>query len=146
MKKKKLSKFKEEWTEEKDSLEPESEKEEMEESRKEQSAEEMMEEDISLFRRLFPDVSSDKIPEEVWKRVEAGESLAAAYALYSVQKMREEEAIEKVNAENEKKAPPRIRHDGADKVYFSPEAVKAMSRSEIKKNYDEILASMDNWN
>lgn len=106
----------------------------------------VMEEDIALFHELFPDVKGSEIPEEVWTRVEAGESLSAAYALYTIQKMREEEKIRAVNEENEKKAPPRIRHDGGDDTYFSPEAVKAMSRNEIKKNYDAILRSMENWN
>ena len=104
-----------------------------------------MKEDIALFRRLFPEVKSQDIPEEVWLQVEKGESLAANYALYFVQKMREEEHILKVNEENEKKAPPRIRHDGKEYEYFSPEAVKSMSRSEIKKNYDAILSSMEKW-
>ena len=104
-----------------------------------------MEEDIALFHRLFPEVKAKDIPDQVWARVEAGESLAASYALYFVQRMREEEHIKTVNEANEKKAPPRIRHDGAEYEYFSPEAVKSMSRSEIKKNYDAILASMEKW-
>lgn len=106
---------------------------------------EMMKEDIALFHRLFPEVKAKDIPEEVWERVEAGESLAASFALSFVLKMKEEEHIKTVNAANEKKAPPRIRHDGAEYDYFSPEAVKSMSRSEIKKNYDAILASMEKW-
>ncbi len=105
-----------------------------------------MQEDISLFHSLFPEVKAQDIPEEVWARVENGESLAASFALFTVQKAKEEEHIRAVNEENEKKAPPRIRHDGKETEYFSPEAVKAMSRSEIKKNYDAILASMDKWN
>ncbi len=106
---------------------------------------EKMRKDIDLFHRLFPEVKAKDIPEEVWARVEAGESLAASFALYFVQRMKEEEHINSVNAANEKKAPPRIRHDGAEYDYFSPEAVKSMSRSEIKKNYDAILASMEKW-
>lgn len=108
--------------------------------------EEKMESDIALFHELFPEVKGEEIPEEVWERVEAGESLAASYALHVIKNMREEESIRKVNEENEKKAPPRIRHDGGEDAYFSPEAVKAMSRSEIKKNYDAILRSMEKWN
>lgn len=106
---------------------------------------EKMKEDVSLFHRLFPEVTAKDIPESVWQRVEAGESLAASFALHFVEKMREEEHIRTVNSANEKKAPPRIRHDGAEYDYFSPEAVKNMTRSEIKKNYDAILASMEKW-
>ena len=123
-----------------------SESGESEASEEASSAEERMEEDIALFHELFPDVKGDAIPEAVWARVDAGERLAASYALYVIRTMREEEKIQKVNEENEKKAPPRIRHDGGDDTYFSPEAVKAMSRSEVKKNYDAILRSMEKWN
>ena len=132
--------------EEKEQPFPEEHSEKSEDSKeKKENAEAKMKEDIELFRRLFPEVKSQDIPEEVWLRVEKGESLAASYALSFVQKMREEEHILKVNEENEKKAPPRIRHDGKEYEYFSPEAVKSMSRSEIKKNYDAILSSMEKW-
>ena len=50
-----------------------------------------------------------------------------------------------MNEANEKKALPPIRHDGTEGEYFSPEAVKSMSRSEIKKHYDAILRSMEQW-
>ncbi len=105
-----------------------------------------MEEDIALFHSLFPDVKAEEIPLSVWQRVEKGESLAAAFALFTVMKMREEETIRAVNEANEKKAMPRIRHDGTEAEYFSPEAVKSMTRSEIKKHYNAILRSMEQWN
>jgi hypothetical protein len=105
-----------------------------------------MEKDIALFHSLFPEVKAEEIPLSVWQRVEMGESLAASYALYAVAKMREEEAIRAVNEANEKKALPPIRRDGTEAEYFSPEAVKSMSRSEIKKHYDAILRSMEQWN
>ena len=111
-----------------------------------ENPEEKMEADITLFHELFPDVKGDQIPAEVWESVEGGESLAAAYALYTIRQMRQEERIRKVNEENEKKAPPRIRHDGGQGEYFSPEAVKAMSRSEVRKHYDAILRSMESCN
>ena len=117
-----------------------------EEEEKGASPQEKMEEDIALFRSLFPQVKGEEIPDEVWARVEMGESLAAAYALYTVMKMRREEKIREVNAENEKKAPPKLHTKGGEEEYFSPEAVKAMSRKEIKAHYDAILASMEHWN
>lgn len=104
------------------------------------------EQDIALFHQLFPEVKAEDIPQEVWDRVEKGESLAASFSLHQMQKQREAEHIDKVNRENEEKAPPKIRHDGKEFTYFSPEAVRAMSRSEVKKNYDAILASMEKWN
>ncbi len=105
-----------------------------------------MEEDIALFRSLFEDVKAEQIPQEVWERVEKGESLSASFALYTLQKAKEQERVERVNLENAKKAPPKLRHDGAEQDYFSPEAVRAMSRSEIKKHYGAILKSMEKWN
>ena len=109
-------------------------------------AAELMEEDIALFRSLFPEVKGEQIPLEVWDRVEAGESLAASYALFAVQKFREEEKISRINEENGKKAPPPVEGGSAEGDYFSPEAVKNMSRSEIRKHYDKILSSMEKWN
>ncbi len=107
---------------------------------------ERMKEDVELFHSLFPEVKGESIPQEVWDRVEKGESLAASYALFAVQQYREEEKIRKINEENDKKAPPRIQAGAADENYFSPEAVKKMTRSEIKENYDKILSSMEKWN
>lgn len=105
-----------------------------------------MEEDVTLFRELFPEVTAKSIPKEVWDRVETGETLSASYALYALKKQKEEERIREINEKNAKIAPPRIRHDGAEYDYFSPEAVQKMSRGEIRQNYRAILASMDQWN
>lgn len=110
------------------------------------SPEEVMEEDIELFRTLFPEVKGEDIPQEVWDRVEKGESLAASYALFAVKQYREEERVKSINEENGKKAPPPIEGSGVEGDYFSPEAVKNMSRSEIRKNYNKILSSMEKWN
>ena len=104
-----------------------------------------MEEDVALFHELFPTLSVEDIPEEVWSEVEAGEGLAKSYALYAVKEYREQERVRAVNEENAKKAPPAVRHDGGDSDYFSPEAVKSMSPAQVKKHYQAILASMDSW-
>ncbi len=111
-----------------------------------QSPGDKMEEDIELFRQLFPEVKGEDIPQEVWDRVEQGESLAASYALFAVKKYREEERFKSINEANGKKAPPPIDGTGSEEDYFSPEAVKNMSRSEIRKNYNKILSSMEKWN
>ena len=112
----------------------------------EASPEQQMEEDIQLFRTLFPEVQGEDIPQEVWDRVEQGESLAASYALFAVKKYREEEKVSRINEENGKKAPPPLEGVGDEGDYFSPEAVKNMSRSEIRKHYNKILSSMEKWN
>ncbi len=117
-----------------------------EESKAKDAPDLKMKEDISLFHTLFPEVKAEEIPQEVWDRVEEGERLSASYALFILLKEKEEERIQKINEENEKKAPPKIKSDGAESDYFSPEAVKSMSRSEIKKHYNKILSSMEKWN
>lgn len=104
-----------------------------------------MEEDVALFHELFPALTAEDIPEEVWREVEAGESLAKSYALYAVKEYREQERVRAVNEENAKKAPPAVRHDGGDGDYFSPETVKGMSPAQVKKHYQAILTSMDSW-
>ncbi len=119
---------------------------EAEATEKKEGAVSEMEADIDLFRQLFPDVKADEIPQEVWDSVEEGQSLSAAFALHFVKKMREEEHIRRVNEENGKKAPPPVEGQEASSDYFSPEAVKSMSRKEIRKNYDKILSSMEKWN
>ena len=110
------------------------------------SPEAKMQADITLFHSLFPDVKAQDIPKEVWDSVEEGESLAASYSLYAVKTFREEERIRKVNEENDKKAAPRVQSDPGGEEYFSPEAVKQMTRAEIRKNYNKILTSMEKWN
>ena len=103
-------------------------------------------EDVAAFHALFPDVTAGQIPGEVWEQVEAGGTLTAAYAVHFVKALRDRERIDRLNAENEKAAPPPVRHDGKEESYFSPEAVRAMSRDEVRKHYQEILRSMDHWN
>ncbi|MBQ3075352.1 MAG: hypothetical protein IJC26_04720 [Clostridia bacterium] len=117
-----------------------------EEVQEQVSPEQRMEEDIELFRALFPEVKGEEIPQEVWDRVEQGESLAASYALFAVKKYRQEQRVSRVNEENGKKAPPPVEGGDKEGEYFSPEAVKNMSRNEIRKNYDKILSSMEKWN
>ena len=101
---------------------------------------------MAAFHTLFPEVKAEEIPAEVWEQVENGASLTAAYAVHFVQALREKARIEALNAENEKAAPPPVRHDGREESYFSPEAVRKMSRDEVRKHYQEILRSMDHWN
>lgn len=110
------------------------------------SAEERMRADIALLKELFPALTAKDIPDEVWEKVQAGESLAASYALYFIQSIKEKERIEKRNDENSKKAVPRVKSDQLSEPYYSPETVKGMSPAQVRKNYDAILKSMDSWN
>ena len=117
----------------------------MEEASKSLSGGKSPEEDIALFHSMFPEVKGEDIPEEIWEAVENGESLSAAWALYTLCQEREQEKIRKKNRENEEKAPPRIHTKGEEDDYFSPDAVRSMSRREIQQNYRAILKSMEKW-
>ena len=108
--------------------------------------EERMAEEIRTLRSLFPNLTPDDIPEEVWAHVAEGESLAASYALYFLKDLKEKERIEQKNRENEQKALPRIKSDAPSEEYYSPETVKKMSPAEVRRNYAAILKSMDSWN
>lgn len=110
------------------------------------SDEDRMKEDIRTLRTLFPALTPEEIPEEVWQKVSEGESLAAAYALHFLKQLKEKERIEKHNLENEKKALPRLKSDRASEEYYSPETVRAMSPAEVRRHYAAILKSMDSWN
>ncbi len=107
---------------------------------------EKMKADIALLKDLFPALTAEEIPDEVWEDVKNGQSLAASYALYFLKTVKEQERIEKLNAENEKKASPRVNNDPAEENYYSYETVKNMSPAEVRKHYAEILDSMDSWN
>ena len=133
-------------TPEKAAPEAEEQAPEAEEQAPDAADEDALREDVELFHSLFPEVGAKDVPREVWDKVEKGQSLAASYALYVLMKEKEDERIRKVNEENAASAPPRIRHDGADGSFYSPEAVKKMSQAEVRKNYKDILRSMDQWN
>ena len=102
-------------------------------------------EDIKRLREVFPDIKQEDIPDEVWQSVEKGESLSGAYALHFVKQLKAKADIERINELNGKKAPPKIKHDGGDETFFSPEEVRSMTEAQVRKHYNAILASMDKW-
>ena len=115
---------------------------ELEESR---SANERISSDISEFYRLFPEGKLDSLPDEVREGVRAGIPLTASYALYEKRLEAERERIEAINRKNA------LRSSGSagkntQKEYFSPDEVRAMSRSEVHENYNKIIESMKKWN
>lgn len=110
------------------------------------AAETAMRNDIALLRELFPTLSANDIPDEVWKKVSEGEGLAASYALYFLCDLKKKEKIAQKNRENEEKALGKIKHDHGAEDYFSAETVRAMSPAEVRKHYAAILKSMDSWN
>lgn len=114
-----------------------------EELRKQRNAAERMERECEEFCELYPDVSLKALPDDVWESVRNGVPIAAAFALSERRKLRTKKIAESSNRENA------MRSSGAleppQNNYFSPDEVRAMSRAEVRKNYRNILSSMQKW-
>lgn len=95
------------------------------------------------FQAYFPEVSLQTLPDRVWGQVRAGVPLAAAYALYERGIQNQRMAAEQQNARNAAMAPG-VPGDVTPR-YFSPSQVRAMSRREVRENYDRIFESMRHW-
>ena len=92
------------------------------------------------FESYFPEVTLRQVPAEVWNRVQAGIPLAAAYALYERGVRNQATAAQEQNARNAAHLP--TAPAPAESRYFSPAQVRAMSRREVRENYDRIFESM----
>jgi len=100
--------------------------------------------DISEFARLFPDVSTDSIPKAVWDAVADGNTLTAAYAIYTIENGRTNDRASAVNELNNTKS-AFIPIEGNGEETLSEKQVENMKPAEIKKNYKKILKSLKNW-
>ena len=101
--------------------------------------------EISEFSELFPGEPLTSLPDSVWESVRGGIPLAAAYALYRRKTELRAEQASLVNKKNNGMSTGAIGRDTTESFY-TPDEVRAMSRSEIKKNYSKILDSMKKWN
>lgn len=110
-----------------------------------QNEQEKFSHDIKSFRELFPDVSADSIPAEVWEEVGNGNSLTAAYAVYQRKNDILGARAESINKTLDKSTPVGIT-EGDGESFVSSGEVENMSPSEIKKNYKKILSSLRKWN
>lgn len=95
------------------------------------------------FESYFPEVTLRQVPDEVWNRVQSGIPLAAAYALYERGVRNRAQAAQEQNARNAAHLPTATA--SAESRYFSPAQVRAMSRREVRENYDRIFESMRHW-
>ncbi len=95
------------------------------------------------FEAYFPEVSLRTLPDSVWTQVRAGVPLAAAYALYERGLQNQKRAAEEQTARRDALS---VGLPGAAQSnYFSPSQVRAMSRQEVRENYDRIFESMRHW-
>ena len=104
---------------------------------------ERVERECGEFEQYFPRVSLRHVPDVVWRVVHAGVPLAAAYALYEKKKQLREQLREQRRQSSEAQT-PHI-ESVAQKEYFSPSQVRAMSQREVRENYDRIFESMRHW-
>lgn len=90
------------------------------------------------FKRLFPGVSRETIPEEV---ISSNLPLAAAYALYLRELAIREESADKVNEKNRERSTGAIK-GGADEGLFSLSEIRSMSANDVRLNYGRIIKSL----
>ena len=106
---------------------------------------ERMSREIGEFSEIFPEKTVSSIPDSVWESVKAGIPLAAAYALYERKSTVRVDTASRINERNGGKSTGPIGRAITEKFY-TPNEVRAMSRSEVKKNYSKIIESMKKWN
>lgn len=101
--------------------------------------------ELGEFYELFPDTDIKALPDEVWAGVRSGTSLAASLALYNHRVSSREAKAREINSRNSALSTGQVGASG-NSQYFSPDEVRAMSRSEVRANYSKILESMKKWN
>lgn len=100
--------------------------------------------EIKRFREIFPEISAEDIPDEVWTDVENGATLSHAYALYAITQEQLNRRAEDINSRNRSRGAS-ASSDGSTEPVFTKEQVEKMSGSDIKNNYKGILKAMKNW-
>jgi len=100
------------------------------------------EEEIARFTEKYPDTDLDSVPESVWNRVKEGADLSEAYGAHR-KKLREEEAeAARINEKTAAESSGRISGRPKRAVYTAAD-VFAMSASEVRDNYEDIILSME---
>ena len=121
------------------------EKEELEELRRDRALRDNIEKELDLLVEIFPSIKAEDIPDEVLEESKDGKGLAAAFALWYLREEKKKEKAAEKNEQNTRSAPPEVAPP-REESYYTPEAVKAMSENDIRKNYKAILRSMETWN
>ena len=96
------------------------------------------------FRRLYPSVAADDVPDEVWQDVQNGIPAEAAYALWERREAVRRETAAEANRRNADGGWGRAERAGED--FLSPDEVRAMTQTEVRRNYARIIESMKHWN
>lgn len=101
--------------------------------------------EVGEFHSLFPECSLSAVPDSVWDQVKSGIPLAASYALYEKKREAAARRAEAINLQNAQRSAGVAGRD-VPAEYFTPDEVRAMSPSEVRRHYSKILESMQSWN
>lgn len=120
--------------------------EELEILRRENREKEKVSKELDRLWEMFPDVTPEDVPDELWELVENGETLLGAYCILMAKKNIEEQKAREKNRENSMRTPPAVKGGTEKKEYFTRDRVSEMDRNQVRKNYDAIVDSMKYWN
>lgn len=96
------------------------------------------------FKELYPNVDVDELDPEVNEMVNNGVPLAAAYALYEKKQEKRNSAAAAHNKTTKNEGFGSLGKN-TENEFFTPDEVRAMTRADVRKNYQRILRSMENW-
>lgn len=120
--------------------------EELEILRRENREKEKVSKELDRLWEMFPDVTPEDVPDELWELVENGETLLGAYCILMAKKNIEDQKAREKNRENSMRTPPAVKGGTEKKEYFTRDRVSEMDRNQVRKNYDAIVDSMKYWN
>lgn len=111
--------------------------------------------DAAAFRKDYSDVDINKIPAEVWERVDKGLSLTDSYQIYENKVLKEKIAaqekalqVKEANANNAATSPGSVTGQGATTADFISFETFEQNRSNskwVKDNYKRIQESRSKW-
>ncbi len=95
------------------------------------------------FRTLYPDVPLSQLGDDVWESVRRGVPIAAAHALSERKKLCLQKRAESENLANRERSPGAL--VSQPNGFFSYDEVRLMSAEEVRRNYHNIMLSMQKW-
>lgn len=104
---------------------------------------EHIERQYTEFCSLYPNVPISSLSKDVWQGVEAGNSLAASYALAEHRKSLSAKMAFNSNADNRARSAGAVK--STENHEFSPAEVRAMTSQEVRANLSKIMRSMQKW-
>lgn len=111
--------------------------------------------DAAAFRSNYPDVDINKIPAEVWEKVDKGLSLTDSYQIYENKVLKEKIAaqekalqVKEANAKNAATSPGSVTGQGATTADFISFETFEQNRGNskwVRDNYKRIQESRSKW-